>query len=321
MVNFFKSIFPGKEETEEELKARNEEKNFDILKYDGIRATKMCGKLPYAIKCFTEALNIKEDMETRTLLASAYLSFGKPEEALLQANKMVELEPENIEARLIRIHILFLLDRDSEVPADCQAIISVDPDNYMAYFQMAKAKKATGDVFGAIADLTKAIALKDDFAGAYQLRAEVFLLMRQGKEALEDISKVIELTPEEETAYLLRGRVHALMNDAEKAEADFSYVLELNPFQIDAYLLKSSLMTALGKNEDALAFIDEAIEVNTESGALYAERGRIRNILGDKKGAFEDVKKSVELNPNGEVAQMCNGQHSNFGNMYKGGIF
>ena len=80
-------------------------------------------------------------------------------------------------------------------------------------------------------------------------------------------------------------------------------------------------MTALGKNEEALAFIDEAIEVNTESGALYAERGRIRNILGDKKGAFEDVKKSVELNPNGEVAQMCNGQHSNFGNMYKGGIF
>ena len=101
MVNFFKSIFSGKEETEEELKARNEEKNFDILKYDGIRATKMCGKLPYAIKCFTEALNIKEDMETRTLLASTYLSFGKPEEALLQANKMVELEPENITARAI----------------------------------------------------------------------------------------------------------------------------------------------------------------------------------------------------------------------------
>ena len=49
--------------------------------------------------------------------------------------------------------------------------------------------------------------------------------------------------------------------------------------------------------------------------------GRIRNLRGDKKGAFDDVKKSIELNPQGEMAQLCNGQHSNFDNLYKGGIF
>ena len=54
-----------------EDKAKNEQKNFDILKYDGVRAQKM-GKLVYAIKCFTEALNIQEDFETMSYLVSAY---------------------------------------------------------------------------------------------------------------------------------------------------------------------------------------------------------------------------------------------------------
>ena len=50
-------------------------------------------------------------------------------------------------------------------------------------------------------------------------------------------------------------------------------------------------------------------------------RGRAKNLKGDKTGAFEDLKKSLELNPEGEEAQKMNGQHSNFDNMYKGGIF
>ena len=74
---------------------------------------------------------------------------------------------------------------------------------------MAKAKRTTGDQLGAIVDLTKAIALKDDFTDAYLLRAEVLLAMKQGQEALPDIEKAISLAPEEETTYSeLRGKIH-----------------------------------------------------------------------------------------------------------------
>ena len=72
MGNFFTSLFSSSKPAEAtEDKAKNEQKNFDILKYDGVRAQKM-GKLAYAIKCFTEALNIQEDFETMSYLVSAY---------------------------------------------------------------------------------------------------------------------------------------------------------------------------------------------------------------------------------------------------------
>ena len=63
MPNFFKSFFSGKTENPEEEKQKNAKKNFEIFKYDGLRAQRM-GRPDYAIKCFNEALAIEEDFET-----------------------------------------------------------------------------------------------------------------------------------------------------------------------------------------------------------------------------------------------------------------
>ena len=71
-MGFFKSLFGGSNTPETE-KEKNDKKNFEILKYDGIRARHM-GKLPYAIKCFEEAVAINDEMETLTLLANVHTS-------------------------------------------------------------------------------------------------------------------------------------------------------------------------------------------------------------------------------------------------------
>ena len=44
MANFFTSLFSSNPANPEEEKAKNEQKNFDVLKYDVFRAEKM-GKL------------------------------------------------------------------------------------------------------------------------------------------------------------------------------------------------------------------------------------------------------------------------------------
>ncbi|WP_287621872.1 tetratricopeptide repeat protein [Parabacteroides sp.] len=321
MGNFFTSLFSSSKPAEAtEDKAKNEQKNFDILKYDGVRAQKM-GKLVYAIKCFTEALNIQEDFETMSYLVSAYTmanDLGKAEDVL---NRMVEMEPDHIATRLTRVNLLFMLDKDAEVITDCLHVIELEPSNHVAYFMMAKAKKATNDVFGAIADLTRSIFLKEDFADSYLLRAEILLGLGQAKEALPDVEKAIEIVPEEESSYLLRGRIHMALGDIEAANSDFQQVLDLNPFNEDACILSGQLLIEQKKYDEAIAFFDEAIETNPSFAKAYSERGRAKNLKGDKTGAFEDLKKSLELNPEGEEAQKMNGQHSNFDDMYKGGIF
>ena len=49
MGNFFKSLFSSSKEMSEDEMHKSEQKKFDVLKYDGVRALKI-GKLAYAIK-------------------------------------------------------------------------------------------------------------------------------------------------------------------------------------------------------------------------------------------------------------------------------
>lgn len=58
-MGFFKSFFSGKSDSPANEKQKNEQKNFEIFKYDGMRAQRM-GRTDYAIKCFTEALAIRK---------------------------------------------------------------------------------------------------------------------------------------------------------------------------------------------------------------------------------------------------------------------
>lgn len=323
MANFFKSFFSSSSTQDgetEETKTKNDQKNFDILKYDGIRAQRI-GKISYAVKCFTEALNIQEDYETMGYLVSAYTANSQLEEALQVVDRMIACEPAELDPLLSRVNLLFMLDRDAEAIDTCQQMIALAPDHHIPPFLLAKAKKTTGDLLGAVADLTRSIALKEDFPDAYLLRAELLLTMKQGQEALADIEAAITLVPEEETAYLLRGRIHELLGDLEAATKDYRHVTDLNPFNEEGTLLAGQLLITRHYYAEAIAFFDEAIDANPDFAKAYAERGRAKNLAGDKEGAFADLKKSIELNPDGDEAARFNGQHSNFDNLYKGGIF
>ena len=321
MKNFLTSLFfSSKDEDSAEEKAKNDLKNFDILKYDGVRAMRM-RKTDYAIRCFREALSIKEDFETMNYLAGAYSAVSRHGDALEVLSRMVELQPNDVTTLLTRVGVLFMLDRDAEVIADCMRAIEIDGNNHVAWFLMAKTKRTMGDLLGAVGDLTRAIALKDDFMDAYLLRAEVLRDMQQPKDALPDADKAVSLAEEEETVYLVRGTVHEALGNTDAAAADYQHALDLNPFNEEACVHKGALLIAGGLADEAITLFDEAIEMRPDFARAYAERGRAKNIKGDKDGAFEDLKKSIELNPDGEMAKRIEGEHCNFDDLYKGGIF
>ena len=120
---------------------------------------------------------------------------------------------------------------------------------------------------------------------------------------------------------MLRGQIEAVLGHVDAALADYQNTLNLNPFNEDATLLTAQLLMAHNRLDEAIAFLDEAIEMKPDFAKAYSERGRAKNLKGDKEGALADLKKAIELNPEGAEAQKLEGQHTNFDDMYKGGIF
>ena len=308
MPNFFKSFFSGKSEDPENEKQKTAKKNFEIFKYDGLRAQRM-GRPDYAIKCFTEALAIEEDFETLSYLSQLYVQLTELDKAREILNRMVELEPTLTSTYLALANVCYMQEDYKSMETAAQKAIEIEEGNAMAHYLLGKADNGQGDGIMCIAHLTKAIVLKDDFIEARLLRAEALVQMQQYKEAMEDIDTILAQDPEDESAILLRGKIEEATGDKEKAESSYQKVTELNPFNEQAFLYLGQLYITQNKLAEAIELFTEATELNPNFAEAYHERGRAKLLNGDKEGSAEDMKKGLELNP--KEIQNFNGQYGN----------
>lgn len=312
-MGLFKSLFGGNSTPETE-KEKNDKKNFEILKYDGIRAQRM-GKLPYAIKCFEEAIAIDDELETLGFLTTAYTQANRLDDARITLDRMAVKDPEQPNTFLSLAGICYMQEDYESMNDACQKALAVDSKNPLAFYLAAKAAIGMKDEINAIAMLTRAVVLKEDYTEAYQLRAEVLWGMKQAKDAAEDIQKLLQLNPDDEQALLLKGEILAATGKQEQAQEYFNQVLSLNPFNEKAYLLLGELHLSRKDLDKAIAVYDEAIEINPNFAKAYHERGRIRLLKGDKEGSVEDMKKAIELAPESEAN--ISGEYNNYENMTK----
>ena len=303
-MGIFSSLFGGNKTPEE-----NKEKNFDILKYDGIRAMRI-GKLTYALKCFEEATAIKEDSETMQHQANTYVRMNRMDDARQLMVRMTELAPDQ---PLVFQSLASLCYMQEDYPAmneACQKALALNDQDPSTYFLSAKAAVGLSNGIQAIAMLTKAIMLNEEFVEAYQMRAEILWTMRQAKDANEDIEKLLSMNPEDENALLLKAEIMAVSGAEEQALEIIDQVLALNPFCEKAYLLKGSYFLVKQAFDKAIAVYDEAIEMNANFAQAYHERGRVKLAMGDKKGSMEDMKRAIELAP--ENGANISGEDNNY---------
>lgn len=307
-MGFLSSFFSGKKESPETTQQKDTQKNFEILKYDGMRAQRM-GRLDYAAKCYAEALKLNEDFETMTYLSQVYVRMGQLAEARQLLERMAAVEPGHMETFLTLANVCFMQEDYPAMARAAQQAIAAEAGNAMAHYLLAKSDQGQGDNLMCVAHLTQAIALKDDFTEARLARAEALLGMSQFQEAADDISFILSQDGSNEAALMLRAQWKAATGDEAGAETDYQRVTELNPFSEQAYLHLGKLFIGQKKLPEAIALFDEAIELNPNFVQAYHERGRAKLLSGDKEGAAEDVKKALELNP--KEVEALNGNFDN----------
>lgn len=261
-MGFWKSFFGGEEDTPEEEKKQADAKNFDLLKYDGVKAMRM-GQHEYAERCFREALNIQDDMEVHDYLSQTLTRLGNLEGALAELLTMTHAAPDNVAVLMQGAHVAYMLEDYDRMKTLCEQALALDGKNALVNYQMAQAVMGQGNLIGGIAFLTQAIAQSDELADARLLRAKTLLQMGDVKGASEDVDWLMTHTEDEEDVLLMAARVAHAKGQNDEAINIYNKVTELNPFQFDA----------------------------------YRERGKIKLELGDKHGAEEEMQKLLEMNP------------------------
>lgn len=295
-MGFFKHFFSGKQDKPDTTPQRSEQKNFDIFKYDGMRAQRM-GRWDYAERCYLEALKLQTDFETQGYLVQLYTQTNRLDEAHQLLLQMAAAEPTHMDTLLHLAQICYMQEDYAGMADAARRAIALDESLAVAHYLLGKADVGNGDALMAVAHLTQAIVLRDDYIEARLLRAEVLLKMGQGREAQADIHSVLTLHPDQEEALLMLGQWCEQQGDAEAAQGHYAHIIELNPFNEQAYLALSTLYMEQKRYAEAIALLDEAIEVNPTFSKAYYERGRAKLHNGDNEGSLADMKQALELDP------------------------
>lgn len=264
-MGIWNALFGGRQLSPEEEQQEQEAKKYDLLKYDGVKAMKI-GQADYAIRCFQEALKLNDsDLEVRDYLSQVLLRKGDLDGALAQLQSMLANFTGEKAPILERIaQIAYMQEDYATMSQACEQYLQLDPEAPQAYYLHSQALQGQGNTVAAIAMLTKAIVLKDDFAEAYLSRAQILFGMGDLNAADEDASWLIEHVGAQEDVLLLKARIEARKGNPEQAIKLYDDLTEVNPFSIEA----------------------------------YRERGQLKFDSGDKAGAEADMQKVLELNPN-----------------------
>ena len=261
-MNFFKTLFGGKPKTPEEDKKETEAHNFDVLKYDGKQAM-MQGNADYAVKCLTHALKIKDDPETRDYLSQALIRQGDLLMAYEHLQKLAETEPDNVKIYIRMANVAYMMENYNAMSNACEKAMLIDKDMPELMYLYAQACIGLNDSSNAVAMLTKAINLREDYGDARLLRGETLLDEGNIADASEDALWLKEHFSDVEEVLMLNGKIEKAKGETEKAMQTFNDIIDLNPFSIDA----------------------------------YRERAAIKLEQGDKAGHDEDMEKIAEMTP------------------------
>lgn len=270
-MNFFKRLFNGVAATPEEEQKEQNERDFDVLKYDGVAALRQ-HVFDYAEKCFVHALDIREDLETRDYLSQTYIQLGQLSESISQLRILADAQPENLNIWLRMAGVAYIMeDYDTMVEA-CEKALAVDEANPRANYDYARALIGKNDAATAVEFLTKAIE-------------------KCGGEPYWE-------------AYLLRGQTWFDLGKTEETEHDADFLLCHIHDHEDALVLKAQCQEKQNMTAEAVETLGKALAANPFNIAALSQRARLKRVMGDEQGAEEDEKHLRDLSPDDENAML-----------------
>jgi tetratricopeptide (TPR) repeat protein len=271
---------------------------------------------------YSEAIDVLDDIiDIKPNFDSAYverafnlLRIDKPNKALEDANKAIELSYGNIKAYLIRGMIYSHIYNYDDALKDYTHIIRLGDSTYInvALRERAYLYYNSNNIYKAIADLTNIIESDSINYEAYISRGIAKLRLNVYDKHSDSIRIVIK----DSTLYkgffryfkiaYSSDTYNKIMYDTRGAIQDFNKALKINPDYDFAYYNRAKVYNDLDLFHEAITDINRAIELNDNS-EYYLSRALIYKSLNKAEESLNDFNKSIELDPENGFAYINRG--------------
>jgi tetratricopeptide (TPR) repeat protein len=142
---------------------------------------------------------------------------------------------------------------------------------------------------------TEAIRLKPDYASAFYSRGNARRAKGDLEGALQDYAEAIRFNPDYAEAFNNRGNTRRAKGDLEGALQDYSEAIRLRSDDVAALTNRGAARHATGNLEGALEDYAEAIRLDPNYPAAIYNRGNARLAKGDLELARRDHSEAIRL--------------------------
>lgn len=300
------------------------------------------------------------DVDARNRLAVAYKAKGDASNALAQLAKILARDPRNALAHYTRADIYADLNQDALALVDAEKVVELQPENPLGRALLAKIlvrppeKPAPGEIKARCAKAAAALEpLVGVSAGSESPSQQpapdsktLFLLSRAYRCAGEDekaqqtlaafekssrndrttnenklqakhlvqqaddlamkndfagslalLNQATTLDPTYAATYSQLAKLYYSAGEIDKASDAIAQALAREPYHPEYLYVQGKILERQSKLDDALAAFQESARVNPKESDAYFEMGAIYQQRGDRTGALAAYKKAVEISP------------------------
>jgi len=199
-------------------------------------------------------------------IAEVYLAENSTAEAVASAQKYYELEPDSADAISLLYDALKTAGRAEEGAALLDQLVEKDPSPATAkrLFNMALESSKKGQLEGALAGFTRALAVDPSLGQGYLGLADTYLRMGRYDEALEQAEKANTMLPDNIGVPLVQYQAYRRKGDADAAQSAFALVREKNPSRAAVVLYdEGKALFEANAIDEALPLFESVLEMDS----------------------------------------------------------
>lgn len=187
------------------------------------------------------------------------LESGEDSEALQILQRLVAVQPAEIEWKFLMARLLNEMSEPAEARKVFEEILAVNPLSFEALFENALLMDRCGEGEAVIQRLEEALALANAEEKEKEARdvrlimAQIQFLQKNVEEALQSYRDLAEEDPKDYRPYFCQGVIFSLLNRNKEAREQFAKYNELSPrkFEVEGFLQTPlSRMKLFGTNSE-----------------------------------------------------------------------
>jgi cytochrome c-type biogenesis protein CcmH/NrfG len=200
----------------------------------------------------------------------------------------------------LRLHLAHALEEQDDLEGAIEKqreALEIDPQNVEARIKLGDWLRRLGRLDDALLEYGRADALSGDNPDLLRSIGEILLQQQKFAPAEMVLQRAVDRAPDDPAIISLLAGAKQLQGRREEACVDYERALALDPDNVPVRMAYADALTRLGRLDDALPQFEQVLQIDPDNFQAQFSVGVLRSRMGDQAGARVAFERALFIEP------------------------